>query len=105
MTISAALTGRDVDQPIDSDTDMVRGRNPALSKRSQQMLPHRASSPTETTRGRKRSIWSASTSMFEPAPSAATSNSSPNASITRSVLQPIDPVDPRMDTFFAVERF
>ena len=57
-----------------------------------------SSDSTETSSGLNFAIWSASFSMLRPAPSATTrKRSRPSASITRRVLQPIEPVEPRME--------
>ena len=56
------------------------------------------SSAMATTAGRHRCACSASSSTDDPAPSAATENRSPSASITSSACTPIDPVDPATTT-------
>src|SRR5262249_16907308 len=59
-----------------------------------------SSSLTETTRGQYCSTCSAISSTFDPAPKAATPNSPLKAVTTRRVLQPIEPVEPRIAICF-----
>src|SRR5438132_3544607 len=57
-----------------------------------------AGSRTETTSGRYRSTCSASRSILPPAASPTTRTWSEKASTTASVLRPMEPVLPRMET-------
>src|SRR5580693_3478617 len=58
------------------------------------------SSLTETSSGRCRSIWPASSSRLPPAASATIPNRSGSASTTERHWRPMEPVEPRMDSCF-----
>src|SRR5579863_2218665 len=55
---------------------------------------------TETSSGRWRAIWPASSSRLPPAASAAMAKRSGNASTTERHWRPIEPVEPKMASSF-----
>src|SRR5205823_12457096 len=84
----------------------MRGALTPRSRNSARKASAHSSVSTETNSGACRAICSASFATLCPAASATTRKGAPSASTTRKVLQPIEPVEPKMATpqFFICAR-